>query len=118
MKLRLESDTLRFRLSPAELDRLLASGSLTASTPLPGGAFRYAVELTDGDDWAFTGDAHHIVLRLPKLDVLGHKAELPSKTGLLRTLRVNGGVLDVCFEIDAKRPRTHRTGKPAAPDQD
>lgn len=118
MKLRLESDTLRFRLSPAELDRLLGSGSLTASTPLPGGTFRYAVELTDGDDWAFTGDAHQIVLRLPKLDVLGHKAELPSKAGLLRTLRVNGGVLDVCFEIDAKRPRANRAGAPAAPHDD
>lgn len=118
MKLRLESDTLRFRLSAAELDRLLAAGSLTTSTPLPGGAFRYAVELTDGEGWTFTGNAHHIVLRLPRLDVLGHKAELPSKAGLLHTLNVNGGVLDICFEIDAKRPRAHRTGTPAAQNHD
>lgn len=106
MKLRMETDTLRFRLSPSELDRLIAGGSLTAATPLPGGTFQYAVELDDGDDWQLTGHAHLVRLRLPRLDVLAHKAELPSKTGLSRTLSLNaGGTLEVHFEVDAKRPR-------------
>lgn len=106
MKLRMETDTLRFRLSPSDLDRLLAGGSLTAATPLPGGAFQYAVELVDDADWQLVGNAHLVRLKLPRLDVVAHKAELPSKAGLSRTLALNGGgTLDVHFEIDAKRPR-------------
>lgn len=105
MNLRFENDTLRFRVTHPELDRLLASGSLTAVTPLPGGSFRYAIELVDQPHWDLLGDARNLVLRLPRLDVLGHKASLPSKAGIARTLQANGGVLDVRFEVDARRSR-------------
>ncbi len=105
MNLRLEHDTLRFRITLRELDLLLANGSLTAVTPLPGGSFRYAVELVDGDHWEITGDPRGLLLRLPRLDLLGHKASLPSKQGISRTLNANGGMLDVRVEVDVRRAR-------------
>jgi hypothetical protein len=105
MNLRFENDTLRFRVNARELDQLLANASLTGATTLPSGAFRYAIELIDGEHWDLTGDLRQLKLRLPRLDVLGHKASLPSKDGIARTIAANGGVLEVCFEVDVKKAK-------------
>lgn len=105
MNIRLENDTLRFRVNARELDQLLANGSISGVTPLPGGSLRYGIELIEGDHWSIIGDSRHLVLHIPRLDVIGHKAELPSKQGLERTLPANGGVLLVCFEVDVKKAK-------------
>ena len=105
MNLRFERDTLRFRVNARELDQLLANGSLTAATTLPSGSFRYAIELVDGEHWELAGDLRVLQLRLPRLDVLGHKASLPSKEGIGRTIAANGGVVEVRFEVDVKKPK-------------
>lgn len=108
MNLRFENDTLRFRVNARELDQLLANGSLTGVTPLPSGSFRYAIELVEGDHWELTGDMRALQLRMPRLDVLGHKASLPSKDGVARTITANGGVIEVRFEVDVKKEKAPR----------
>lgn len=105
MKLRLEGDTLRLRLSPDELDRLLASGSLSAATPLPGGLFRYGIEVIDGDEWVLHEQGRQLRLDIPRRELIGHRASLPSKAGIAKTLAVGGGMLDMRVEVDVKRPR-------------
>ena len=105
MNLRFEGDALRFRVNARELDQLLANGSLTGATTLPSGSFRYAIELVEGEHWELVGDMRQLQLRLPRLDVLGHKASLPSKDGIGRTIAANGGVTEVRFEVDVKRAR-------------
>lgn len=105
MNLRFESDSLRFRVNARELDQLLANGSLTAATPLPSGSFRYSIELVDGELWELVGDNKQLQLRIPRLDVLGHKASLPSKNGISRTINANGGMVEARFEVDAKKAR-------------
>lgn len=111
MNLRFENDSLRFRVNARELDQLLANGSLTGATTLPSGAFRYAVELIEGEHWDLTGDIRQLKLRIPRLDVLGHKASLPSKEGIARTITANGGVIEARLEVDVKKEKT------AKPDQ-
>lgn len=103
MNLRFENDRVRFRVNRDELDRLLTNGSLTGATPLPGATFRYAIELVEGEHWELVGDLRQLQLRLPRLEVLGHRASLPSKEGISRTITASGGVLDVAFEVDVKR---------------
>jgi hypothetical protein len=105
MNLRFDGDTLRFRVNARELDQLLANGSLTAATTLPSGAFRYAIELVDGEHWELIGDLKQLQLRIPRRDVLGHKSSLPSKEGMGRTIAANGGVAEVRFEVDVKKVR-------------
>lgn len=105
MNLRFENDAIRFRIDTRELDQLLASGSFGGATALPAGPFRYGIALTDGEAWELAGDVRSLQLRLPRLDVLGHKASLPSKQGLTRSLSANGVPVEVHFEVDAKSGR-------------
>jgi len=105
VNLRFDSDTLRFRVNARELDQLLGNGSLTGATSLPSGTFRYAIELVEGEHWELVGDLRQLQLRMPRRDVLGHKASLPSKEGIARTITANGGVVEVRFEVDVKKVR-------------
>lgn len=107
MNLRFDGDSLRFRVSRQELDDLLAGGRLAAATPLPAGAFRYAVTVVDGADapWRLAQDGDGLQLALPRAALLAHRAQLPSKEGLAATIGVAGTRLDVRFEVDVKRAR-------------
>lgn len=113
MNLRFENDALRFRVNTRELDQLLANGSLAGATTLPGGTFRYGIELVDGEHWDLAGDTRQLTLRLPRLDLLGHKASLPSKNGIARTLTASSGVIEVRFEVDVKESRRGRPAREA-----
>lgn len=108
MNLRFENDALRFRVNTRELDQLLANGSLAGATTLPAGTFRYGIELVDGEHWGLAGDTRQLTLRLPRLDVLGHKASLPSRSGLARTLTASSGVIEVRFEVDVRKEKPAR----------
>lgn len=76
MKIRIKGNSLRYRLTKSEVDRLWCHGSLEESTEFAGRTLRYAVEQTIEPGTAlsadFTGDK--IVLHIPK-EMIGELAE-------------------------------------------
>ena len=71
MKLRIQDNSLRFRLTRSEVDRLHEDGEVTASAAFPGRrSLRYALKSSaQGGSVAARFDAQAIVVTIPSADV-------------------------------------------------
>lgn len=117
MKLQIEDQRLRFRISEAELTRLLAGTTLSDETRLGPSDHRWRhLRLQPGTgprlDW---GDGQ-ITLHLPRTAVEDYAASLPRRDALRFTLDCAGEAVTLDFEVDVRDSvRTRLAGK-SAPD--
>lgn len=97
MKLRIEKNAIRLRLTRAEIDELAEKGHLEVVTPLgPGQALRYRLEAADVPAIALAWNDACLTVRLPAPDVaawpksgqIGFQRELDAGDGLRVSLRV------------------------------
>lgn len=104
MKLQINGQQWRLRVSEDELQRLRDGHALISASTLPGGAaFRFQLDLTstpqaslcsDGDTWKFL---------VPAAPVEAYVQRLPCREGLDFALPVSADVtLELAFEVDVR----------------
>lgn len=123
MKVQMQDQILRLRISEAELARLQAGEVVGNVTHLPGGiAHRQTVQLVDDDTPALVATTEGWNYRLPRDLLVPYVARLPCRDGLAVSLPVGEGAeLAVEFEVDVRdsvrsgrtpRRRTQAVGGP------
>lgn len=100
MKLQLDGQTLRFRLSEAELDGLLREGVCEDGLRLAeaGHAVRVIHLVNDNDPPGLDGDLMHLRAVLPRADFMAFAGERPRRDGF--TFTANG--VRVTVEVDVR----------------
>lgn len=113
MKVQMQDQTLRLRISEAELARLQAGDVIGNVTRLPGGiASRQAMQLVDGDTPSLVVTGEGWTYHLPRGLLAPYVARLPCRDGLSTGLPVGEGMeLAVDFEVDV-RDSVRRRGTP------
>lgn len=90
MKIRIEDNSVRFRLRKSEVDQLAASGSLCARTVFAEGTFEYCLLSSPSDtDLRASFDEGRIAIRIPAAWIK-QWPESP-QVGFENTLTVKGG---------------------------
>lgn len=103
MNVRFSDRHIRFRVSRAELDSLLAGRSLALDVPMPRShRFCASVSVTPIGDWQLDSDPTGLWLALPRTAVEELIRTLPSKEGLEHDFATNGAPLSVSFEVDLR----------------
>lgn len=117
MKLQIEDQRLRFRISEAELTRLLAGTTLCDETRLgPSERRQRHLHLQPGTDPQLDWRDGQITLYLPRTAVEDYAAGLPRRDALRFTLDCAGEAVTLDFDVDVRDSvRTRLAGK-AAPD--
>lgn len=125
MKVQMQAQTLRIRISEAELARLLDGQTVENLTRLPGGVARQQLRMVEGGEPALAAAPGGWAFILPRDVMEPYVARLPCRDGLAMRFPVEeGGELDVEFEVDVRDSvRSRGTGKrdaqsPTAPDRD
>jgi hypothetical protein len=102
MKLRIEDNTIRIRLSQPEILALMEKNSVKMTTPFPGSTLKTEVQLTEREEIECTYSNDRIGLLLP-ISFLS-KWESDEKIGFETRLPLeNGGELLILVEKDFKR---------------
>ena len=111
MKLRVQGDALRLRLTEPEVARLAAGGAVTSETAIaPGVALRVRVEPSDRPALAATFEGGAVTVRLPRVQVgpwAGSDDEAlagEQDAGAGRTLRVSVEKDYACLHRPAPEP--------------
>jgi hypothetical protein len=103
MKVQMQGQSLRVRISESELARLQAGEAVGNLTRLPGGeACRHEVGLVEGDEPALLAAGGGWILSLPRVLLEPYVARLPCRDGLAFRLPVEGSELEVDFEVDVR----------------
>lgn len=118
MKVQMQGQSLRARLSEAELARLQAGEVVCNLTRLPGAeALRHEVVLVDAGEPRLRASAAGWTLSLPRSVLDPYVARLPCRDGLGFRLPVGEGPdLEVDFEVDV-RDSVRTRGTPRRPAQ-
>jgi Family of unknown function (DUF7009) len=98
MKLRVLDDSLRLRLSRAEVDLLASDGAVEAATRFPGGG-ELAYRLEAGDGFAASEDAGVVTITVPDDEVAAWASD-ETQVGLYARLDNGAGMLQVIVEKD------------------
>ena len=109
MKLRIQGDFLRLRLTPADVTRLAAGGAVTSETAItPGAALLVRVEPSDRPALAVTFGGGAVTVFLPQVQI-GPWADSDAETlsgtqdaGAGRTLRVSVEKDYACLHRDGE----------------
>ena len=102
MKLQIEGAQLRFRLSEAELARLLDGETVLDQTPLPDGACaRRTLRLIDADTATLRWQGADLDLTLPRMAVAAYANTLPRRDALGFVLG-DSAALQIDFEVDVR----------------
>lgn len=100
MKVRLHDDSLRLRLSPAEVAALGRGEAVTSTTPLgPGAALAVAVAVDDVRQTTAAGSGAGVTVTLPRSDAVGWAED--DREGLYAEQDAGGGrTLRIAVEKD------------------
>jgi hypothetical protein len=99
MKIRIEDNSVRYRLRRSEVDTLAEQGSLWARTQFPEGAFTYGLQSKTGiSDLRASWEGGKIILYIPREWAVSWPAS--SKVGFEAQMDVNGESLHVLVEKD------------------
>lgn len=104
MKVQMQGQSLRVRVSEAELAKLQAGETADNLTRLPGGAMcRQEVGVVEDDEPALVATRDGWTLHLPRALLGPYVARLPCRDGLVFRLPVDAGAeLEVDFEVDVR----------------
>lgn len=104
MKLQVNGQQWRLRVSEDELQRLRDGDSLTSTSLLPGDAvFRFALELAPLAQASVQRDADGWKFAIPAALVDAYVQRLPCRDGLDFVLPVNADLtLELAFEVDVR----------------
>ncbi len=104
MKVQLQDDNLRLRLSEAEFARLLAGDTVENRSSLPIGSLRQALLADSGAAAAeLLGQADNFLLRVPMDLLREYQGRLPCRDGLgLQLTQEKGEMLAVRIEVDVR----------------
>jgi hypothetical protein len=104
MNVKFGRDSLRCRITNAELEQLLTGRAVTLEVPLPRGhAFRANINLTSAAAWQLDSDPTGIWISIPKAEVQALAESLPSKEGIQKEFETAQGSVAVTFEVDVRR---------------
>jgi len=99
MKIRIEDNSVRYRLRRSEVDTLAETGSLWASTNFPEGQFTYGLQALKGlTDLQAVYEVGKISIRIPEQWVKTWPAS--SQIGFETQLKWNGATLHLLIEKD------------------
>jgi hypothetical protein len=109
MNIRFSDRHIRFRVSRAEFERLLAGRSLALDVPMPRAhQFRASVSVTPIGDWLLDSDPTGLWLTLPRAAVEALLQELPRKEGVEHEFETNGSKLTLAFEVDLRKEKEQK----------
>lgn len=105
MKLRIDPESISYRLDFDELEKLLAEGQLVETLALPEDHLTYRVTcLPHAAEASFQAQDQTFHLTLSRDSLLEHKAALPSLKGIIHSFPTQkGGTLDVSLEVNLKK---------------
>jgi hypothetical protein len=101
MKLRIKGDSLRLRIGPSELERLMESGRIeeTVHFGLKDDArLTYALEIGDGDELAVRHEGTRVAVVLPP--AMARAWAQGNDVGVYGRFAVSGGLLEIVVEKD------------------
>lgn len=103
MNIKLSQDTVRCRVSRAELERLLTGRAVTLTVPLPRShVFRASVWPGAIGGWQLESDPTGLWITIPKAELQRLADSLPSKEGLRFEFETDDGKVTVRFEVDIR----------------
>lgn len=104
MKVQMQDQSLRIRISEAELARLQSGETIGNVTRLPGHAGHHqAVQLVDGDEPSLVSTGERWIYQLPRHQLDSYVGRLPCRDALTARLPVGEGMdLSVDFEVDVR----------------
>lgn len=106
MKVQLQGQLVRLRISEAELARLQAGETVENLTRLPDGlALRQRLQLEEGVQPALQAEAGGWACRLPRVELAAYVARLPCREGLRLRLPLAQGteeVVEIDLEVDVR----------------
>lgn len=104
MKMQMHGQSLRVRISEAELARLQDGKTVGNVTRMPGGvALRHEAKLVEGHAPALVATGAGFLLSLPRALLEPYVSRLPCRDGLVFRLPVEEGTeLEVDFEVDVR----------------
>ena len=104
MKIQLQGQGMRLRISEAELARLQAGETVENLTRLPGGAAcRHALRKVAGAQAALQAEAGGWTFLLPADPLQAYVARLPCRDGLRFRLAVaDDDAIEIDFEVDVR----------------
>ena len=107
MNVRFAEQSLRCRVSTAEVQTLLTGRAITLEVVLPHDhAFRLTVRPSALNQWQLASDPTGLWLSIPRAEIEGLAQTLPSKEGIAHTCETaNGKHLEVMFEVDVKKEK-------------
>jgi hypothetical protein len=103
MKLRIHANSVRLRLSDAEVACVASGEPIIEQTRFPGGVLTCRLELGGDEISAHFTAAGGIEIRLPEGQARGWAAS--DEVSLQRTVETDGATLQVLVERDLKRDR-------------
>ena len=99
MKIRIEDNSVRFRLRRSEVSQLAREGSLESVTAFPDGLFKYALEASPGaHDLRASYFGNTITVEIPKAWVLQWPES--EKVGFDTLISMKNGQLHILIEKD------------------
>ena len=105
--MRFAADAVRCRVTRAEMDQLLSSGSLQLKVPLPRNhQFQVTVRAAQLATWSLDSDPTGLWIEIPRSEVAQLAAALPSREGIEHGFELEPGrMMRVAFEVDVRKPR-------------
>lgn len=104
MNIKFSDDSVRCRVSRAELDRLLTGRSIALEVPLPRNhQFRASVWPGAMGGWQLESDPTGMWITIPKAELQTLAESLPSRDGIEQEFdTASEGKLTVSFEVDVR----------------
>ena len=103
MKLQIQAQHLRVRISEDDLAQLLAGQRLESITHFAHAfTMRYALRLVLGSDAVLSGQPQAWEIALPEQPVRQHAGRLPSRDGLRFELGTGDQALTLLFDVDVR----------------
>jgi hypothetical protein len=120
VNVRFAADAVRCRVTQAELDELLQSGSLKLLVPLPRNhQFQVTVRAAVLGGWRLDSDPTGLWIEIPRSDIDQLAASLPSREGIEHGFELeDGATIRLAFEVDVRKrraaePRPSPTSQPS-----
>jgi hypothetical protein len=104
MKVRFAEQSVRCRVTRAELATLLSGRAIALEVTMPREhVFRLNVRPSALDQWQLDSDPTGLWLTIPRTELQALSESLPSREGIERAFELsNGGSVSMSFEVDVK----------------
>jgi hypothetical protein len=104
MNVRFAEQSVRCRITQAELDRLMSGRDVVLEVPLPPAhTFRLSVRPAVIGSWQLASDPTGIWLAVPRSELESLALSLPSKEGLAQQFGAGTSSVHVSVEVDLRR---------------